>query len=141
MLWLSHPTRVQASAILQWKLHSFPPFNLHSFLILKFSPYYNLKRVLFIYWKYFIKKPISQLSINYLCKFIFDICNFIFKFWVMQNLHSQWLIFFIKIRRERTHPVFWSLYHTNFSGESSLDFAIYTFRLVESYKSYANHSV
>ena len=61
--WKKKMKNCLGEAILRWKPHLLPLY-LHPFLILKFSPYCVLQRVSLVYWRYFIKKPISQLSIN-----------------------------------------------------------------------------
>ena len=42
----------------------------------------------------------------------------------MQNVKCDWSISFIQVGKNRTHPIFQKLYHTNICTSSSFEFAI-----------------
>ena len=50
--------------------------------------------------------------------------RFMTTFIYLKSLHTN-------LKRQRTHPIFQKLYHTNSNAESYYDFAIYTFRLID----------
>ena len=96
MIWLSHPTSIRASAILQWKFHLLSLFYLHPFLVLKLSTYCVLQNVRFFTEDTSLKnRSVNYQSITFLS--LFDICNSIFKylsnaklaFWLVDFLHTN----------------------------------------------------